>query len=129
MPQDTIDRMAARMANLQWIVVAALAFVMLTALLMMLLTMWNTYRLGEQSTSLRSVAVETHDALCALYNKEVTVNEEAEALLKDSPAGLLDDTGRVVIAANLIQRGIDSRRETISALKLAGLDCSGEVIT
>lgn len=129
MSQDSIDRMAARMANLQWIVVAALAFVMFTALLMMLLTMWNTYRLGQQSTDLRAVAVETHDALCALYNKEVTAVDEAEALLKDSPAGLLDDSGRVIIAANLIQRGIDQRAETISALKLAGLDCSGEVIT
>ena len=129
MPDETLAKLNAQATRITWMAAMGFALVMIVALFMMLLTMWNTYRLGQTSTDLRAVAVETHDALCALYNKEVQANVEAEDFLKENPSGVTSPSGEIIISTELIQRGVDSRAETIIALQIAGLDCTGEVIT
>ena len=68
-------------------------------------------------------ARQTHAALCAIQHKELVANQQAREILKDSPAGLRDRRGNIVIEAALLQRGIDQRQDTIDALRNAGLDC------
>lgn len=129
MPEESLKRIESQLRWLQYVTAGAVGLSLLIVTIVMLFTMWNTYRLGGQAAEIRAVTVETHDVLCALYNREVQANIDAEKILKDSPKGLLTEDGTVAISAALIQRGIDQRTETIQAMRLAGLDCDGEVIT
>ena len=126
---ETLKKLQDQTSRMTWITIAAVTFVMVVALSMMVLTMWNTYRLGEQAINLRAVAVETHDALCAMYNREVREYAQTKDFIRDNPKGLLDSNGNIIISRSLLERGQEQREETINALRTAGLACTGEVIT
>lgn len=123
MGDDTVAKLARSLGRYQSIVVGGLAFLVVFAVTMMGIMLWQATTIGRSSAQIEHVADESHDVLCALYLQNVRQNQDAYALLKESPAGLLDARGNIVIAADLIQRGIDGRKDTIDAMKEAGLTC------
>src|SRR6186713_399044 len=120
MGEDTIAKLARSLARYQALVVGGLCFIVVLAITIMGVMLYLSFSLGNQSARLEAVADETHNALCALYNKEIVAQRDALPYRK---TGLLDDRGNVVISAELIQRGIDQRKDTIDALKGSGLTC------
>lgn len=123
MGDDAVAKLAKSLGRYQALVVGGLAFIVTLAITVMAILLFLSFSLGHQAAKLEAVAQETHSSLCALYLKEVVANRENRRLLNESPAGLLDPRGNVIIAADLIQRGIDQRQDTIDALKGAGLSC------
>lgn len=120
MPEQTLQRMEAQARFLSWVTIAAVIFVMAVALFMMGLTMWNTYRLGQQSTELRTVAVETRDALCAFKRNLVLAQRDARKFVEDNPKGIPG------ITRETIDQSIANRQNTLDSLQV--LTCDGEVI-
>lgn len=121
MGEDTTAKLARSLARYQALVVGGLCFIVVLAITIMGVMLYLSFSLGNQSAKLEGVAEETHDALCALYQKEITAQRES---LPYRNTGLLDARGNVVISAELIQRGIAQRKDTIEALKGSGLTCS-----
>ncbi len=120
MGDDAVAKLSRSLGRYQALVVGGLAFIVLFAVTMMGVMLFLAFRVGGQAENLEDVARETHSALCALYTKEIVAQRDALPYRK---TGLLDDDGKVVISAALIQRGIDQRKETIDALKGSGLLC------
>lgn len=118
--EESVARMQSSLKNLQWLIVASVALVMFICLSMMLLTMWNTYRLGQQSRELRAVAVETRDSLCAFKFNLQTTQRDAKDFLVENPDGIPG------ISAATIEQGIANRQNTLDSLQT--LSCDGEVI-
>ena len=121
MGDDTTAKLARSLARYQALVVGGLAFVVALAITVMGILLYLSFSLGSQSERLESVAAETHNALCALYQQNVVAQRESFPYRK---TGLLDESGRVIISAELIERGIAQRESTIEALKGSGLTCS-----
>jgi len=120
MGDDAVAKLSRTLGHYQALVVGGLAFLVLFAVTMMGVMLFLSFRVGAQAEKLEGVALETHNVLCALYAKEVRANVDAAPFRK---TGLLDERGNVVIEASLIQRGIDQRKETITAMDAAGLTC------
>lgn len=120
---DSNKQLSDSLGRYQAYVVGGLAFIVLFAISIMGVMLYLAFAQGNQAAKLEAVARETHGSICALYSQNVVANREARLILKDSPTGLLDRNGNVVIDATLIQRGIDQRQDTIDALKGAGLTC------
>lgn len=123
MSDNTTARLAQSLARYQALVVAGLAFIVLFAISMMGVMLYQSFAIGRQSAKLEEIADETHDSLCALYLKEVRARKNTLEILKESPLGLTDRNGNIVIEASLLQSSIDQQQETINALKGAGLTC------
>ena len=121
MGEDATAKLARSLGRYQALVVGGLAFIVALAITLIGVMVFLAFNLGHQSAKLEDVAEETHTALCALYQKEVVAQREAIPFRK---TGLLDARGNVIISAELIQRGIDQRKDTIDALKGSGLSCS-----
>lgn len=128
MNDEVVKRLEQQTRFMSWLVIAAIVFAMLTGLLMLGITMWNTYRLGQQSVTLRDVAVETHDALCALHDKEERGIQQTDEFLRDNPTGVTDARGEVIISREILERGQQQRRDTLEALRTAGLDCERQEV-
>ena len=120
MGEDTVAKLAKSLARYQAFVVAGLAFLVALAITVMGVLLYLSFSLGNQSARLEAVADETHNALCALYNKEIVAQRDSLPYRK---TGLTDDRGNVIISAELIERGIQQRKDTLDALKGSGLSC------
>ena len=120
MGDDTVAKLSRKLGRYSALVVGGLAFIVLFAVTMMGVMVFLAFSVGHQSAKLEDVAEETHNALCALYTKEVIANREARPYLS---TGLLDEHGNIVISAKLIRRGYEQRQDTIEALKGSGLTC------
>jgi uncharacterized membrane protein YqjE len=118
MPEDTLLRLKDALRWMQIVTVAAVTTCLILLVVVMIFTMWNTYRLGAQAQAVRDVAVETHDSLCAF---------KLNLVLTQNPSGLTDARGEVVISRDLLDQGINNRQKTLDAL--IGLSCEGEVIS
>ncbi len=120
---DSTEQLTTSLGRYQAYVVGGLAFIVLFAISMMGVMLYLAFAQGHQAAKLEAVARETHGSICALYQQNVVANREARSVLEESPRGLLNTHGDVIIDATLIQRGIDQRQDTIDALRGAGLTC------
>jgi hypothetical protein len=127
MPEDTLLRLKDALRWMQIVTVAAVTTCLILLVVVMIFTMWNTYRLGAQAQAVRDVAVETHDSLCAFKLNLVLTQRDARAFVRQNPSGLTDARGEVVISRDLLDQGINNRQKTLDAL--IGLSCEGEVIS
>lgn len=123
MPDDAVSKLAKSLGRYQALVVGGLCFIVALAITVMGVLLFMSFSLGRQAARLESIAVQTHNVQCATLNQNIVANREARRLLRDSPTGLLDRRGNIVIEASLIRRGIDQRQDTIDAMKGAGLSC------
>jgi len=123
MGDNDTSSLARSLGRYQAMVVGGLCFIILFAISIMGVMLYLSFSVGAQSARLEAIASQTHNTLCALYNQNTTANREARKLLVDSPAGLVDNRGNVLIDATLIQRGIDQRADTVRAMHSAGLTC------
>lgn len=122
MGQDT-TKLEQSLSRYQSIVVAGLAFIVVFAVTMMGVMLWQSYRLGEQAQALKQVATTTHDALCASLNARIAEKNASEEFLKEHPDGLRDRDGSVLIPSVFIERDIDNQKRTIDAYAAGGLTC------
>lgn len=101
----------------QSLVVGGLAFIVVFAVTVMGIMLWQAYRMGQQAERIEHVAVTTHNALCTLRADLVERNTAARAFLRDNPAGFAG------IPGSTIQSSIDARQATLDALAAGGLRC------
>ena len=127
MPEETLRRLQDTMKWMQWVVIGTVLSALTLLALVMVFTMWNTFRLGQNAQAVRDLVVETHDTLCAFKLNLVVSQRDAEAFLKTNPGGLIDARGNVLISRDLIHQGIANRQNTLDSLTT--LDCEGEVIS
>jgi hypothetical protein len=126
MPEDTLQRLQATLKWMQWVTIGAVSLALIVLTLVMLFTMWNTYRLGEQAQAVRAVAVETHDSLCAFKINLLLTQRDAREFVRTNPGGLADSRGNILISRDQIDQAIENRQATLNSL--VTLDCEGEVI-
>lgn len=110
-----------KLGSLQAWVAGGLCFIVVFAVSIMGLMVWQSYRVGENARDLRAVATETHGALCAYKGDLTRRYGDGVKYLKDHPDGLVAH-GEVLITAAQIKRSLDAQEATLKSLR--GLDCS-----
>jgi hypothetical protein len=109
-----------RLGTLTSWVTAGLAFILVFTISVMGIMVWQSYRLGENANQLKSVATETHGALCALkfdLNKRYDSNVK---ILREHPGDPVRVFG-LTIPRDQLQSSVDSQKSTLNAL--VSLDC------
>lgn len=118
MPTTQIEQ---KLTALQSWVTAGICFLVVFAVSVMGVMVWQTYRLTDSSSRLRAVATETHSALCALQLDIQQRHDAGEEYLRANPKGLVGDSGRILISAAQIRDSLANQESTLAALK--SLNC------
>lgn len=112
MPTTEIDR---KLAVLTAWVAAGLCFILVFAISVMGLMVWQAARLSQNAQGLEEVATETHESLCAFKMDLERRYETGIKFLGDNPDGIPG------ISAEQIQNSLTNQKATLSALET--LDC------
>src|SRR6187551_2663297 len=116
-----MTRMENSLARYQGLVAGGFAFLVVFAVTMMGVMLWQSFRMGQQAEQLKVVATSTHDSLCALKHDLVVRHNSNVILLRDHPEDPIQAYGLSIPRATIIQNET-SQEATIDALK--GLICS-----
>jgi hypothetical protein len=114
-----VDRtpLEASFAKYQALVVGGLAFIVVFAITVMGIMLWQSYRMGETAEKVENIAVTTHNSLCALQ-EDVQIRHDNNVLfLESNPQGIPG------ITPAMIQEAIDGYASTLNALAAGGLSC------
>jgi hypothetical protein len=101
------------------VVAWGLAFIVVLAISMTFIMVWQAYRVGSQAEQLRQVATETHDSLCTLYDDVKQRHANGVKYLKENPGDFV--LGNV--PRETLQASVDAQADTIDALERGGLEC------
>lgn len=104
-------------ARYQALVVGGLAFIVVFAITVMGIMLWQAFRMGQQAEKVEHVAVSTHRALCTFRDDVQRRHDNAEEFLKENPGGFSG------IPASTLQASIDAQKATLDALAAGGLQC------
>lgn len=108
----------------QGFVVAGLAFILVFAVTMAGVMLWQAYRMGEQANDIKNVAVSTHNSICALRSDLQARRDAAVKFIKEHPGGLVSErTGEVLITRAQLDSSVAAQDATLNALGRGGLQC------
>jgi cytochrome c-type biogenesis protein CcmH/NrfG len=112
MPNGEVDR---RLATLSAWVTAGICFLIVFAISVMGVLVWQAQKTGQQAKALEKVATETHDSLCALKSDLQKRYVAGTKFLKENPKGIPG------ISAAQIKQSLSNQESTL--LSLEPLDC------
>lgn len=118
MPNSQIEQ---KLSILQGWVTAGLSFILIFAISVMGIMVWQAYRVGSNARQLHEVATETHGALCAYKADLNNRHSTGEQYLKDHQNGVVSH-GEVLITAAQIKQSLASQASALDSL--SALDCS-----
>ena len=114
MEPTPIEKALGKYQNL---VVGGLAFIVVFAVTVMGIMLWQAYRLGQTAQKVEHVAITTHSALCALRADLQIRHDNGVAYLKANPNGFPG------LPSATIQQSVDAQQDTLDALMAGGLTC------
>jgi lipopolysaccharide export LptBFGC system permease protein LptF len=101
----------------QSLVVGGLAFIVVFAVTVMGVMLWQAYRMGQTAEKVENIAVTTHSSLCALQDDIQIRHDNNVIFLESNPRGIPG------ITPAMIQESIDGYQSTLDALAAGGLKC------
>ena len=104
-----------KLASLTAWVAAGLCFILVFAISVMGVMVWQAVRVSQNAEELKTVATETHDSLCAFKADLDKRHTAGEQFLKQNPDGIPG------ISAVQIQQSLNNQQDTLNSL--ATLDC------
>lgn len=113
-----ISQVEVKLAALQSWVVGGLAFILVFAVTVIALMLWQANNAATTSIEVKHNAEVTMQALCSLKIDIRRRRNVALEFLKEHPQGLTSKvTGEVLISAQQLQQGISNQNSTLEALK------------
>jgi hypothetical protein len=119
-PDDAVAKLSRSLNRYQAIVVGGVAFVVVFAVTVMGVMLWQSFRLGQEAAKVENVAVTTHDALCAFTGDLKTRYTANVKLLRDHPEDPIRAFGLEFPRATLVN-STTGQKATLDSLK--GLSC------
>lgn len=121
---EKLTRLERSLERYQGLVVGGLAFILVFAVSMAGVMLWQAYKLGAQSHEVEDIALTTHSALCAFRVDLQNRHDAGVVFLKQHPFGLVSGrTGEVLITSGQLQSSLDSQQAALDALAKGGLNC------
>lgn len=111
-----IDDAEARLKNLTWLVTGSAAFMLAFVVSMTALMLWQAYRLGGTASEVRTIAVQTHDSICALRADIQHRHDTTVKYLADH-----QDPYILGVPRETFEKGVRDQEATLEALN--SLDC------
>lgn len=118
MPEVDKTPLEVRFGRYQALVVGGLAFIVVFAISVMGILLWQAYSIGQQAQKVEQLAVTTHGALCTFREDLQRRHDNAVDFLEDNPGGFGG------ITASTLQTSIDNQKATLDALAAGGLTCT-----
>jgi hypothetical protein len=117
---ETVARLAKSLGRYQAAVVGGLAFIVVFAITVMGIMLWQSYRLGQEAEKVQHVATTTRGALCALRQDVKTRRDANLKLLRDHPEDPVLAFGLEIPRDTLLQ---SAAGQTSTLKALVTLDC------
>jgi hypothetical protein len=115
MPEREREILEEKLATLSAWVTAGICFFLVLVVSIIGVLLWQSVRVTNTAQSLREVATETHESLCALKLDLSVRYTSGREFLRDNPDGIPG------ISATQIQQSLANQKSTLDAL--APLDC------
>jgi hypothetical protein len=109
-----------KLERLNWMLNWAGAFLLFFVVSMTALMLWQAFRLGATSAEVKSVAITTHDSLCALKGDLQTRYNSGTKVLNEHPEDPVHVYGLTIPRAQLLQ---SHQGQGATLESLAQLDC------